>query len=243
MHFKWYVLRVVEAKLCLYLILVFWPDQHLGDGLAFSFMLTSPPQLLSVTYHSKSLLSQNSKSEEGGLHKNVNSDMTVSYINPQASHLKGCWGLTCISLSGGRSIPTEEFVPPSKFLVNSWPKSKFSWSKQLLVSNIQKISLKRRDQIKAIRQNKMLHYSMSAEAFQKLKITVMFAAKSLGNWQGAHSCIPWAPWHFDIFITLRFQQIPHFLPVLWTEDFKSIGRSVTVSMKVLIMKTHETTYY
>lgn len=109
--------------------------------------------------------------------------MTVSYINPQASHLTDCWGLMCISLSGGRSIPTEEFVSPSKFLVNSWPKSKFSWSKQLLVSNIQKISLKRRDQIKAIRQNKTLHYSMSAEVFQKLKITVMFAAKSLGIWQ------------------------------------------------------------
>lgn len=148
----------------------------------------------------------------------------------------------CISLSGGRSIPTEEFVSPSKLLVNSWPKSKFSWSKQLLVSNIQKISLKRRDQIKAIRQNRTLHYSVSAKVFQKLNITVALAAKSLGNWQGAHSCIPWAPWHFDIFITLWFQQIPHFLCVLWTEDFTRIGRSVTVSMKDLIMKTHHFTY-
>lgn len=106
----------------------------------------------------------------------------------------------CISLSGGRSIPTEEFVSPSKFLVNSWPKSKFSWWKQLPVSNIQeKISLERRDQIKAITQNEVLHYSMSAKVFQKLNITVMLASKSLSNWQGAHSCIPWAPltfWYF-----------------------------------------------
>lgn len=39
---------------------------------------------------SKSLLSQHGNSEEGGLHKSVDSDMTVSYLNPQASGLKDC---------------------------------------------------------------------------------------------------------------------------------------------------------
>lgn len=81
MCFKWYVLKVVEAKLCIYLMLVFWLDQHQGEVFYVNLSL----QLLSVIYHSKSLLSQHCKSEEGSLHKNVNSDMAVSHINPQES--------------------------------------------------------------------------------------------------------------------------------------------------------------
>lgn len=91
----------------------------------------------------------------------------------------------CISVSGGRSIPPEEFISPSELLVNSWPKSKFSWSKQLLVSNIQKNSLERRDQIKAIRQNKTLHYSMSTKSVSEVKYNCNVGCKV--PWQLARS--------------------------------------------------------
>lgn len=160
----------------------------------------------------------------------MNSDLSISHINPQEVVYKTVEVWRCVSPSGSRCIPTEEFVPLSKFFVNSWPKSEFSRSKQLP-----------RDQINAIRQNKMLHYGMSGlKVFQKLNTALTMAPKSLGKWQGAHSQCPELHWHFDIFITLGFQQIPHFL--LWTEDFTSAARHDTVSMEFLLMKTHPCIY-
>lgn len=89
-------------------------------------------QLLSATYFSKNLLSKRSKSEEGGWYENV----IWPYHRKVVLKTVEVW--RCISVSGGRSIPTEEFMSPFKWLMNSWPKSQFSWLKQLLVSSIQK---------------------------------------------------------------------------------------------------------
>lgn len=50
------------------------------------FYVTLLAQLLSATCVSKNLLPKYSKSEEGGLHKNVNSDVTIS----QKSCSKDC---------------------------------------------------------------------------------------------------------------------------------------------------------
>lgn len=45
-----------------------------------------------------------------------------------------------------------------------------------------------RDQIKAIRRNKMVHYGMAAlKVFQKLNTALTMALKPHGKWQGAHS--------------------------------------------------------
>lgn len=111
------------------------------------------------------------------------------------------------------------------------------------VKYTKKISLERRDQIKAVRQNKMLHYSMSAKVFQKLNITVMcwLQSPSAAGKEHIHA-YPEFHQHSDIFITLRFQQILHFLHVLWTEDFTSTARSVTLSIKIFIMKTPHCSY-
>lgn len=131
--------------------------------------------------------------------------MTVSHINPQASGLKGCWGLTCISLSGGRSIPTEECVLPSKLLMNSWSKSKFSWSKQLLVSNIQKkvSGKKRSNKRNQAEQNVALWYICKSVSEVKYNYTVgcevprqlarsifMHTLSSMTFWYFYHTAIP-----------------------------------------------------
>lgn len=131
--------------------------------------------------------------------------MAVSHINPQASGLKGCWGLTCISLPGGRSIPTEEFVLPSKLLVNSWSKSKFSWSKQLLVSDIQKIlsGKKRSNKRNQAEQNVALWYICKSVSEVKYNYTVgckvprhlarsifMHTLSSTTFWYFYHTAIP-----------------------------------------------------
>lgn len=131
---KGILLRLVEAKLCICLTLVFWLNQNLGDGIVSTFMLPSWP-----SYNQPHTLAKISYQSTVSLKREVGMRMWIQiwpYHRKVVLRTVEVWH--CISVSGGRSIPTEEFMSPSKQLMNSWPKSKFSWLKQLLVSSIQK---------------------------------------------------------------------------------------------------------